>query len=55
MNLNAAMVCQHDTLSVVLATLVSILAARAARDLAGRINLRCQRFGEPVGYKPDSL
>jgi len=54
-NSNAAMVCQHDTLLIVLSILVSILAAGTARELAWRIDLRCQRFGEPAGSKPDSL
>jgi hypothetical protein len=49
------MVCLHDTRLVVLSILMSILAACAARELAGRIDLRCQRFGEPAGSEPDLL
>jgi NO-binding membrane sensor protein with MHYT domain len=49
------MVWHHDLGWVVLSILMSILAAFAARELAGRIDLRCQRFGEPDGSEPDSL
>jgi hypothetical protein len=54
-NPNAVLVCQHDTLSVVLSIFMPMIAICMARELSRRINLRCQRFGEPAGYEPDSL